>query len=168
MNRKTDNELLNDVLAENAPADFREALLGETLRLVRRQRRLRQARNAIGIVAVLVLLGILVWPGNNAKNPVAIAPPAVKAAQKNYTVIVTQPLATGNVITTHSLAATQFIGSKTSIEIVQTTAGNYRLIGDEELLALLGSHSAALVRVGPHSEKLVFANPADAKGFPVN
>jgi hypothetical protein len=168
MNRKSDNELLDEVLAESVPADFREALFGETLRLVHRRRRLRQVRNTAGIVAMLVLLGILVWPGKVAKNSVAIAPPVAKAAPKNYTVILTQPLAASSIVTTQPQSTVQFVGPKTSIEIVQTTAGDYRIIDDNELLALLGSHSAALVRVGPHSEKLIFANPGDAQGFPMN
>ena len=47
MNRPTDNErLLDDMLSEAVPADFREALLGETLRLACRRRRWRQTRRA--------------------------------------------------------------------------------------------------------------------------
>ena len=168
MNSKRGNELLDDVLAEAAPADFREALLGETLRLVRRRCRLRYARNAAGILIALALLGALIFPKNIHKQSIAVAPPKEKPVEKNYALVITRPLAAGAMITTHPLAAAQFAGSKPTVEMVETTPGNFRTINDDELLALLAGHPAALVRVGPNSEKLVFANPQDAKGFPLN
>ena len=42
------------------------------------------------------------------------------------------------------------------------------MINDDELLALVASRPAALVRLGPHSEQLFFVNPEDEKGFPVD
>jgi hypothetical protein len=42
------------------------------------------------------------------------------------------------------------------------------MINDDELLALLADKPAILIRTGPHSEELVFANPEDQKGFPLN
>ena len=51
---------------------------------------------------------------------------------------------------------------------IATVSGGYRLINDDELLALLADKPAALIRTGPHSEELVFANPEDQKGFPLN
>ena len=57
MNERTDNqELLAEVLAEASPADFREAMLAETLRLARRR---RQFRRVGPIAGVLVLMGLL-------------------------------------------------------------------------------------------------------------
>jgi hypothetical protein len=168
MNRKTDNELLDNVLAEAAPADFREALLGTTLRQVRRRRRFRRARNAAGVVAALALLAILFWQKNAKQNPIAIAPPAKKAVKQSYTLVTTQPLSSDHIVPTRSFGTPQIITSRATVEIVQTTAGNFHLINDEELLALTAAHPAVLVRTGPHSEELVFANPEDTKGFPAN
>lgn len=168
MNRKTDNELLDDVLAEAAPADFREALLGVTLRQVRRRRRFRRGRNAVGVVTALALLGILIWPKNAKQTPVAVVPPAKKAVEPSYTLVATHPMSPDNMVKTHPSRTPQIITSRATVEIVQTTAGNFHLINDEELLALTADHPAVLVRTGPHSEELVFANPEDAKGFPAN
>jgi len=42
------------------------------------------------------------------------------------------------------------------------------MIDDDELLSLVGSRPAALVRLGPDTEELVFVNPEDWKGFPLN
>jgi hypothetical protein len=169
MNRKTDQEeLLDDVLAEATTAEFREALLGETLRLAGRRRRFRRARNAAGILAAIALAGILAWHRNPATREVFVAPHAPKAIEKNYIAVDTRPLPTDAIITSHPLSSAQFVASKNEIVIVQTTTGNFRIINDEELLALVAAHPAVLVRAGPNSEKLIFANPQDAKDFLAN
>ncbi len=168
MNHETDNGLLlNDVLAEAAPSDFRGAMLNQQLSLARRRRRSRQTRRVAGIFAVLGLLGILVWQKNvpqQASAPVT----AAKRIERSYTLIRTQPLLASEIVTTQPLAAGRAIVSVATVKIVQSGSADYRVINDNELLALLASHPAALVRVGPHSEELVFVNPADEKGFPIN
>lgn len=169
MNKKNNNdELLNDVLGEAAAVGFREALLNTTLGAVRRRRRFRYARNVAGVLIVLAVLAVLIFPRHPGKQPIAIAPTNEKPIEKSYTLVSTIPLPTNAIIKTHSLATVQFVSSRTAVEIVQTTAGNYRIINDEELLALVAAHPAALVRTGPHSEKLIFANPQDAKNFLAN
>ena len=167
MNRKVDNEfLLSDVLSEAASADFREAMLGETLHLVRRRRRLRQTRRAAALVVALGLLAPLVWQ-NVPPRPAAPMPPA-KAEVKSYQLVRTQPLPAGAIVATRTLSADRLVAAVATVEVVQTTTGNFRVLNDDELLALVASRPAALVRVGPHSEELVFINPTDAKGFPIN
>ena len=167
MSRKTDNEeLLDDVLA--TPGDFREALLNTTLRQVRRRRRFRRMRNAAGVVAALALAATLAWHRNAKLNPIAITPPAKKAVEKSYTMVATQPLSSDHIVPTRPFETPQIITSHATVEIVQTMAGNFHLINDEELLALTAAHPAVLVRTGPHSEMLVFANPQDTRGFPSN
>ncbi|MDE3067292.1 MAG: hypothetical protein KGJ60_07040 [Verrucomicrobiota bacterium] len=93
-----------------------------------------------------------------------------EAQARSCTLVRTRPLPAADIVTTRPPAAGQLAGASAPVKIVQTTAtsGRFRVINDEELLALLGSHPAALIRTGPHSEELVFANPADAKGFPPN
>ena len=167
MNREADNgPLLNDVLAEAVPPDFRKALLDQTLCLTRRRRRWRQTRRAAALVVALGLLALLVWQ-NVPPHPAAPMPPA-KAEVKSYQLVRTQPLPAYAIVATQTLSAGRLVASVATVEMVQTTAGNFRVINDDELLALVASRPAALVRVGPHSEQLVFVNPADAKGFPVN
>ena len=166
MNRKSDNEqLLNDVFAE--AADFREALLGETLHRVRRRRRLRQAQRATAGLVMLALTAVLVWQ-NWPKKSVIQQPFASKPVKASYQLVRTRPFPADDIVTTRSLTTSQFIASAANVEMVQTAAGNFRVINDNELLALVGQRPAALIRTGPHSEELVFVNPADAKGFPVN
>ena len=74
----------------------------------------------------------------------------------------------GALISTRSFPATGLAASVPEIIQVATTGGGYRLINDDELLALLADNPAVLIRTGPHSEELVFANPEDQKGFPLN
>ena len=167
MNHEPDNgRLLNDVLSEAAPANFREVMLGETLCLVRRRRRWRQTRRAAALVVALGLLAVLVW--QNVPPRPAAPMPLAKAEVKSYQLVRTQPLPASAIVTTCPLTAGQFIASAATVEMVQTTAGNFRVINDNELLALVGQRPAALIRTGPHSEELVFVNPQDEKGFPVN
>ena len=167
MNRPTDNErLLDDMLSEAVPADFREALLGETLRLACRRRRWRQTRRAAALLVALGLLAVLVR--QNLPPPPLAPMPVTKAKVKSYELICTQPLSAGVMVVTRPLSAGRLVASVATVEMIQTSSGNFRVINDDELLALVASRPAALVRLGPHSEQLVFVNPADEKGFPVD
>jgi hypothetical protein len=167
MNYEPDNEqLLADVLAEAAPTDFREALLGETLRLARQRRHWRQTRRTAALLVALGLFTFLVWQNF---PPHLLAPmPMAKVKVQGYELVRTQPLSAGMIVVTEPLSADHLVASVTTTEIVQTASGNFHVINDDELLALVASRPAALVRLGPHSEQLVFVNPADEKGFPVN
>ena len=167
MNHHADN-LLDDVLAEAAPENFREAMFGETLRHVRRRRRFRQMRNAAGIFIALALLGIFVRQENFSQKPISAPPVAKIISPENYGLIRTQPFPARDVVTTQPLVTENFIASTATVKMIQTTTGNYRVINDEQLLALLASRPAILIRTGKNSEELVFANPEDAKGFPLN
>jgi hypothetical protein len=190
MKRKTDNEeLLDDVLSEAAPPDFRAALLGKSVRVVRRRQRLRQARNAVAALVVVGLFVYFVWPTKPlsvavtpppviqplpkpvqtpAPVPSVPAPPAPPTPQPNFLIVDTQPLSADSLIKTQPFAPVTIVDSSTTIAVIQTTTGNYQIIGDDELLALIAAHPALLIHVGPDTEKLIFANPDDAKGFPAN
>ena len=149
--------LLDDVLAETAPADFRTALLGETLRLARGRRRWRQARRTSAVLAVALLLGVAVW--RNLPSRGSGAGPAVAACE----IVHTQPLPADAIIRTRPLGVDQWVGSIASVGVVRTTAadGMLHLLSDEELLALAAPEPAALVRVGPHAQELIFVKPAE-------
>ena len=167
MNRKPDNErLLDDVLSEAAPADFREAMLGDTLHRVRRRRRWGQIRRTASLVVALGLITLLVWQ-HFPRHPLASTPMA-KTKVKAYELVRTRPLSADAIVATRPFSAGRLVASAAAVEMIQTTSGNFQVLNDNELLALVTSHPAVLIRTGPHSEELVFSNPADAKGFPVN
>jgi len=163
MNEQTDNQdLLAEVLAEASPADFREAMLAETLRLARRRRQFRRVRPAAG-VSVLVSLLVILAAQHLSKPPVVSLPFAIKIEQPSYVQVHTQPLPASALVSTRSFSATELSAPVPRVIQVATTNGEIRLINDDELLALLADKPAVLIRTGPHSEELVFANPEDQK-----
>ena len=167
MNRKADRaQLAHDVFAESAPADFRQSLLGRTLRVARRRRRWRQAGRA-SVLAACVLLAGLIWRVEIGRPPFSSQMP-LAIQHKGYSVVRTQPLPATALVRTHPAESVRWVASSRSVASVRTRPGDFRVIDDEQLLALLGSRAAMLVRVGPHAQTLVFANPEDAKGFPLN
>jgi hypothetical protein len=156
------NQLLDDVLAEAAPADFRADLLRLTLERV--QSRKQQRRRNRGILAAACLLLVLAVAAR------FLSPPKVpKPGPENPLVVHSRPL------DARMLAATQPGGpglvpsSASAIAWVRTspTRRTVDLIGDEQLFALLGGRPAALVQRGPHTAELVLLNPADKDGFPM-
>jgi hypothetical protein len=147
--------LLADVLGEGIPADVRDGLLHETLRLVRRRRRFRQGRRAASALAVMVGLGLLVWRHS---------PPGLRLASlpiRPYTLVRTQPLPAAAWVATRPFSPANLIASaKTGNIVVTAKAGvPVRELSDDELLAL-APKPAALVRFGPHSAELVLVNLA--------
>jgi hypothetical protein len=165
MNNRTDQEsLLAEVLAEASPTDFRAAMLAETLRLARRRRQFRQIRRVVGALAVMGLLAVLVAQ-QFSKPPVVSTQLAKKIEKQSYELVRTQPLAANARVSTRSFSAAGFTSTAPSVIEVATVSGGFRLINDNELLALLADKPAVLIRTGPHSEELVFANPEDQKKF---
>jgi hypothetical protein len=158
VNQARDREsLLADVLAEESSAGFREALLTETLALVRRQRRARQALRATYAMALVVGLGALVW---RILPPAPLAPLSPGRA---YTVLTSRPLPPAALVSTQVLSASRIVASAASAAMIQTASRGDRVreIDDSELLALLGARPAVLVRLGPHRAELVFVNAED-------
>ncbi len=168
MNNRADQEsLLAEVLAEASPPDFRAAMLAETLRRARRRRQFRRARNAAGVLAVAGLLAFLA--AQPFSKPAIISTPLAKQiAKPSYELVRTQPLPASERVGTRSFSATGFVVAAPKVIEVATTGGGFRMINDNELLALLADKPAILIRTGPQSEELVFANPEDQKGFPLN
>jgi hypothetical protein len=167
MNRRADNEdLLSDVLSETTPADFRAAMLNETLRCVGKRRRVKQMRGAAALLAVLGLIGFFAW---SHLRPATTVPLQV-VAEKSYQLIQTQPLRTGMIITSRPMTSEQMAVSTRAANIIETrSVGNgFRVINDDELLALVAPRAVVLVRLGQNSEQLIFGNPEDAEGFPLN
>ena len=164
MNDRSDNqELLDDVLAEASPPEFRSALLGETLRQARQRRRWRQARRAGGALLALLLVVAMVRREFSAKQNPAVSLAPTAASPNSYVLIETQPLPAGALVTNRIFSSVPTITSSPQFVTIATTSGHFRIINDEQLLSLLGPVPVALVRTGPNSEELVFANPADQK-----
>ncbi len=160
MNKRTDNEkLLEDVLAGEAEGGFREASLESVLGLARRRRRIRAVRR-VGVVAATLLVaaiaGTRYFPSKPTKPEVAqIHPPAA-----SFNLVTTQPLSAAEIVSSRPLSPAQIVASLQMPGIVSTVSGNYREVGDEELLALAAPRIVALVRRGPREVELVFVSAA--------
>ena len=154
MNRRTDQErLLADVLREETGEGFHEALLGETLRLAQRRRQVRLVRRGAGVFAILaVTMAVAIW-----RRPQALVQEAQPPAP-HYQLTHSRPLPASCVVSSHPLHAEQVVVSMLTSSVVHTTTGHYRVLGDDELLAL-APVPAALVRRGPHEAELVFVSP---------
>jgi hypothetical protein len=162
MNHEIDHErLLADALADSAPAGFRETMLRQTLKLARRRRRFRQTRRVAAALVALCAVTALLWK----TSPYWLFAPRLRSS--SYELVRTQSLPAGAIITTRPLAADRLIASVMTANVVHSSDG-IRELSDDELLALVAPKPAVLIRLGPNSDYLVFANPEDEKGFPVN
>jgi hypothetical protein len=150
------NGLLRDVLREGSAVDLREALLQQTLHLVRRRRRIRKLQQGACLVAVLAGLGCLIW---YQVLPLRIA---TGLPTKPYVMVRTQPLSQAAWVTTQPLTSDRLIASVRTDNIVATAlaTSSARELNDDELLAL-APQPAALVRFGPHKAELVFVEQTD-------
>jgi len=154
------HSLLTDVLAENAPADFERALLDDTLRAVRRRRRLRRSSRGLAVAGVLAAIGLTIWNALPPLAPLYLVRPSLRIVNSQALppsmVIGTKP---GSVVVVTSSLATVLVVETGSIQ------DPFKEINDEQLLALVGGRPAALVRQGPNQAELLFLNPEDTNGF---
>ncbi len=164
MNHDPDrHQLLDAVLGEAAPAEFRGALLVQTLRHVRRRRRTRQLARGGLIITLLAVVSLGLW-----KMLFELRRPA-EPAFATVRVVTSQPLPRSMLVETE-LGATHIVASSPStLAVIETGSvpNLYQEIDDERLLALVAGRPVALVRRGPHEAELVFVNPADQEGFQV-
>lgn len=160
MNRQTDNErLLADVLTPEADPGFSATLLAETLHRARRRRRVRQLRRYGGALAVLLAVATLISSYILRRT---VTPELAQLPQPlSYHLVVSQPLAPSQRVSTQPLARSQLVAPAATHE-VRTAPGGFREVGDDELMALAAPRVVALVRRGPHEAELVFvASPPE-------
>jgi len=154
--------LLDDVLAEAAPADFERVLLEGTLRAVRRRHRTRRLTRGLAVVGACAAIIAVVW---NALWPFS----SVKSVRPGLSIVSSQPLPPSMIVGTQPGSVVVVSSSAKTVVLVETGSikDPFREINDEQLLALVGKRPAALVRHGTHEAELLFVNPEDTNGFPV-
>ena len=148
---------MRDVLSEGTPADFQEALLTGTLRLARRRRIYRRARNVsagLALIAVCAFLGGTYLP-RQSHGP--------RPTEGGFVLIGTRPMAAGAIIGTRPFDPARITSSVASATIVRTSRGIFRVIDDRELLALVSPRPVVLIRAGAAAEQLEFVNAEDNK-----
>jgi hypothetical protein len=149
--------LLDAVLEEAAPLEFREALLARTVLAARRHRRVRQWSRSAAAVAVILGGPLALWTFTRPQEkPPGVKPPLVQ-------MVSSQPLSPGQVISTRQGATPVIATSGQAVRRVETTsaAPPCKLLTDEQLLALFAGQSPALVRHDTSAAELILAAPVD-------
>lgn len=156
MKRRTDQEqLLNDVLADEVAPGAKAASLDQMLRLVRRRRRQRLAQKCAAALALIAAVGVgLFFPSGRQK------PTAEQAREGHHPpgceTVTSFALTSEQWVTTQPLKPGQLVRSESSVLVVHTAVGDVPSINDEELLELVRPNIAVLVRRGPHETELLF------------
>ncbi len=159
MKNREVTDLLQEVLEQGTPAEFQAALMENTFRAARRRKQVRQAVRS-GLVLVVVAVAVTFF----LHRPVA---PLNRVEQESaLSIIHSQKLNPGMLLATRE-SVTAVKSSPLAFTAIHTKAGGFKILGDDELLACLTKHPAALVRRGNGSADLVFVNPADMEGFEV-
>jgi hypothetical protein len=154
--RSDQKQLLDDVLAESSSPDFRAALLGEVLRHARRRRRWRQSRSAMGVLVVLFSTTWLVWH-NRVERLSAVSSPRTIPVVASYQLVAPRPFPADAVVVTANFSSVSPVSSSATVPQIATSNTGFHYLDDAELLELAGPGAAILIRTGPHSEELVFA-----------
>jgi hypothetical protein len=157
------NRLLDEILKEAAPAEFRNVVLEQTLRRVRRRRVVRQVQRGVVAMALLAALPFVIWrtfffPIRETHSPIPKFAAASFRSLAPCVLVETKP---GGVETVASS-----VGAVVIVETA-TIKDAPKEITDEELLALTAGRPAVLVRQSPHQAELLFVNAEDQNGFPV-
>lgn len=162
MKRPTE-KLLDDLLEEAAPPEFRAALLDETLRQARRRKTIRRFNSALGATALVALLAFVFWKThgpNVATN---------RIRKPDLIIVQSRPLNPAQIVQTKPGAVEMVSSLASTFTLVETHVSErlYAEIDDQQLFALLAGKSVALVHRGPNQAELIFLNSEDEKGFPI-
>src|SRR6266705_1682288 len=123
------HSLLNDVLAETAPADFERELLDGTLRAVRRRRHMRQCGRGLAAVGVCAVIALAIWNALLPTTPVKSVRPALH-------IVSSQPLPASMVVASKPGSVVVVTSSPTTFVMVETGSikDPFTEITDEQLL----------------------------------
>ena len=156
------NPLLDDVLTEG-DSEFRNELLERTLQQVRRRKRVRQLNRTLLTATLSVGLLLTVWKAYFPSSHSA------KSELPALDVVTSHPVAPSMIVETGIGAVSLISSSNAHLAVVHTQFGDglFQEIDDQELLALLAGRHVALVREATGRAELLFLDPEDAQGFPV-
>ena len=154
--------LLADVLAEGAPSDLQEALLGDLLRRVRQKSRGRILRQRGVALGMAILLGILAWRQLPRFHVLSDSPAA------GYELVHTRMLAGNSVVHTRAFASDQSLLAVANVAVIETRTGQFRTVGDNELLALAAAPGPCSSGWGRACRSSSLQDQPGQKSFPVN
>jgi hypothetical protein len=162
-NQSDPERLLHDIFGEASPPAFRDGLLEQTLRQVRRRNRVHQSSRGLLTMALLVSLPLILWK--------AFYPPSlpIKSSPSAFGVVRSEPLPSSMMVESNPNAIHLIVSSSGTVAFVESAGAESLIkeVTDQELLTFLAGRPAALVRFAAHPAELLFLNPADQNGFPV-
>jgi hypothetical protein len=163
--KRPTKQLLDDLLEDSASPEFRAALMDKTLQSARQRRRVRRFNLTLGAA---VLAGIFAFTYQEIREP---------AASLNQTSLPILSAAPAQALNPKQVVSTKLDSFKnvavsdssdSTLMVVQTSdADQPKEINDKELLALVADKPVALIHQGPHQSELIFLNPKDENGLPV-
>jgi hypothetical protein len=155
--KETTEQLLDDLLEDAVPPEFRAAVLDKTLCSARRRKRARRFNMALSATAVAGIFLLSFW---KMREP-ATLPDQIR--QPDPMVVNSQPLQPRQIVTPQLDSVKEFVSSASTFTEVRTSgsSGPYEEINDKQLLALLSDRSAILVHYGPHQAELIILNPGN-------
>lgn len=147
-------QLLNDIFAEAEPAQFRDALLAETLRHVRHRRRVRHTTRAAWLALVALVSLFWLWTARKSAPPFAAR---TTQANPGIRIVTSAPLASALVISSRADSIIQISSRPATVQIVSTADSPpaCQEIGDDELLHFFAGRPVALVGGGAQPAELL-------------
>jgi hypothetical protein len=153
--KQTTEQLLDDLLEDAAPPEFRAALLDKTLCSARRRKRARRLNMAMSAASLAGICLLSFWKMREA----ATLPDQIR--QRDPMVLNSRPLQPRQIVTTQLGSVEKFVSSTFTEFRTLGSSGLYQEIDDQQLLALLSDRSAVLVHHGPHQAELIILNPGN-------
>jgi hypothetical protein len=156
------DRLLDDVLEELAPPDFRAQLLDCTLAQVRRKKQVRRRNRGLLAAACVACTSIFLFQGR--------APVVTKHEPSSGTLVMisTRPFNASMIVESTSGSVAMITSAASRISMIETDPARreFRVLTDDELLALVPGRSAMLVRQGPHEAELLIVDSGAGIIFP--
>jgi hypothetical protein len=161
---KSNKKLLDDMLADSMSPEFRATLMAKTLQSARRRKHVRRLNLTLSAISIA---GIFTF----ALKEMSVPKTASNPIRQSISNVASSPLIAVRIVGTKPNSFKMAVVSDSShstFTVVQTTATDRpKEINDKELLALAGDKPVALIHQGAHKAELIFLNPKDERGFPV-
>ncbi len=163
MKRRNDQEqLLNDVLADEIAPGANAASLEQLLRLAQRRRRQRLVQKFAAALALIAAVGAGLFFSVGRHQPVIEQAREVHLPP-GYATVTSFALTPEQWVATQPLPPGQLVQSESTVPVVHTAVSDVPSINDEELLELARPNIAVLVRRGPHETELLFVEPSGTR-----
>jgi hypothetical protein len=152
--KQTAEQLLDDLLEDAVPPEFRAALLDKALRSARQRKRTRRFNMVLSAMAVTGICLLSFWKREAATLPAQIS-------RADPMVVNSQPSRPRQILAAPLHRAPEFVSSASTFIEVRTSgaSGPYQEINDKQLMALLSDRSAILLHHGPNQAELIILNP---------